>query len=334
MRLSLIGRYQYGAVLNIGFLSKTEINIERLCNALAPRRLTVCRSKKELYAHIEAFDVLIVQNQGFKRGTVDAEILARASQLRMIQHHGVATDITDIQAAAAQGILVATVPSQNSRSVAEHGMHLILALARRASLVRRLVAEGSMGEVECVELDGKTLCIVGLGTIGKMIAVAASGFGMHLVGVSKNISKCPPNLSELKAFTAPDLHEALALADFSILVLPLNDETENIIDQDAFSAMKRGAFLINVSRGGHVDRSACEAALDSGQLAGYAADAMWEEPVDPNDPMLNDERVVLTPHIGGKSAEAIERITNAIRSNILRFELGKPLLNVVNMDAP
>ena len=95
----------------------------------------------------------------------------------MIQHHGVATDITDIKAAAAQGILVATVPSQNSRSVAEHGMHLILALARRASLVRRLVAEGSMGEVECVELDGKTLCIVGFGTIGKMIAAAASGFG-------------------------------------------------------------------------------------------------------------------------------------------------------------
>ena len=167
-----------------------------------------------------------------------------------------------------------------------------------------------------------------------MIAVAASGFGMHLVGVSKNISKCPPNLSELKAFTAPNIHEALALADFSILVLPLNDETENIIDKDAFAVMKRGAFLINISRGGHVDRSACEAALDSGQLAGYAADAMWEEPVDPNDPMLTDERVVLTPHIGGKSAEAIERITNAIRSNILRFELGKPLLNVVNMDAP
>ena len=333
MRLMFIGRYQYGAVLNIGFLSKTEINIERLCNALAPRRLTVCRSKKELYTHIEAFDVLIVQNQGFKRGTVDAEILGRARKLQMIQHHGVATDITDIKAAASRDILVATIPSQNSRSVAEHGMHLILALARRSSLVRRLVVEGKMGEVECVELQGKTLCIVGLGTIGKMIAEAAKGFGMHLIGVRKKMAKLPYNLSELKAFSALDLHDALALADFSILVLPLNDETENIIDRDAFAAMKRGAFLINISRGAHVDRSACESALDSGQLAGYAADAMWEEPIDPNDPILTDERVFLTPHIGGKSAEAIERITDAIRTNIRRFELGEPLLNVVNSDA-
>jgi len=318
--------------MKIGFLSKTEINIQRLSDALAPRQITVCRSKEELHGEIGGFDALIVQNQGFKRGTIDADILARATQLRMIQHHGVATDITDIEAAAARGIPVATVPSQNSRSVAEHGMHLMLALARRAPLVRRLVAEGSMGEVECSELEGKTLCVVGLGTIGKMIAVAANGFGMNVVGVSKNIAKGPPILGVVQAFAAVDLHVALALADFSILVLPLNDETENIIDAEAFAAMKQGAFLINMSRGGHVDRTACEAALDSGQLAGYAADAMWQEPVDPNDPMLTDERVVLTPHIGGKSAEAIKRITTTVRANILRFELGEPLENVVNMD--
>jgi D-3-phosphoglycerate dehydrogenase len=320
--------------MNIGFLSKVDVNIDHFGSVLSPRPLMIMRSRDELLDFIADIDVLAVQNQGFHHKMIDAACLRKARRLRLIQHHGVASDTTDLAAAAAMGIPVAVIPGQNSRSVAEHAFFLLMALARRINTSFRLVREGRMGEVECIELAGKRLCIVGFGTIGKMLAGMATGFGMDVVAVRRN----PVGGEALPAGVAAilptaELDRALDGADFTILALPLNDETFHLIDARRFGVMKRGSLLINVSRGDHVDRAALETALGEERIAGFATDAFWTEPADPNDPLLADERVLLTPHTGGKSVEAIDRSARAVLANIERFERGEPLQGLVGPGA-
>jgi len=318
--------------LKIGFLSKVDIHIKQVTSVFAPEPVQICRTKEELAEAIGDLEVLIAMNQGYERFTIDAGILAKAKNLRLIQHHGVATDITDIDEAAARGIPVATVPGQNCRSVAEHAAYLLLGLARQGRTVHRLLNEGAMGEVMCSELSGKTLCLVGLGTIGKMLVPIARGFGMRVIGVRKDISKDAGAIEGVdKVFAPLDLHQALALADFTILVLPLNGETTDLIDAPALAAMKDGAALVNLSRSGNVARGALEDTLAQGRLSGYATDVFWGEPTDPNDPLLKDERVFVTPHTGGKSVEAIENTARAVHANVMRLIRAEPLDSVVNM---
>lgn len=317
--------------LRIAFLSRTEINIRFLSEGLPGHVVIPCRSREELLDVLPGVEALVVQNQGFARHTVDAECLRVAPRLQLIQHHGVAHDATDVCAAARRGIPVAVVPGQNGRSVAEHAFFLILALARRARAAQRLVDAGRMGELECDELAGRTLCIVGLGTIGKMIAAMAKGFSMRVIAVRRDPQKESAAAAGVDAAHGVEaLPRALGIADVVVLALPLNDDTIGIIGERAFAAMKPGTMLVNVSRGPHVERAALEAALRDGRLSGFATDAYWSEPADPSDPLLRDARVLVTPHSGGKSIEAIRRTVQAVRDNIGRLARGEALVGVVN----
>lgn len=317
--------------MKVAFLSKTEVNISHLTAGLAPHQVTACRTREALFDTVPSVDVLVVQNQGFRHHTVDATCLEAGKGLRLVQHHGVACDATDVEAATRLNLPVATIPGQNSRSVAEHGFFLLLALARRARAAQRLVAEGRMGELDCLELSGKTLCVVGLGTIGKLLAAMARGFSMRVIAVRRNPGAEDARAAGVDAVYGADrLREALAQADFTVLVLPLDHQTAGLIAGPEFAAMKRDAMLINLSRGPHVDREALLAALARNGIAGFATDAYWTEPADPADPLLKDERVIVTPHMGGKSIESIHRCVNAVRENIERLVRGEPPVNVVN----
>ncbi len=317
--------------MKVAFLSKTEVNIGYLTTGLAPHPVTACRTREALLDAIRGVEVLVVQNQGFPHHAIDAACLEAGRHLRLIQHHGVACDATDVEVATRLNLPVATIPGQNSRSVAEHGFFLMLALARRARSAQRLVAEGQMGELNCLELAGKTLCLVGLGTIGKMLAVMGRGFSMRVIAVRRN-----PGAEEARAagvdavYGTNQLREALTQADFTVLVLPLDRETVGLIGGPEFSVMKRSSMLVNMSRGPHVDRGALEAVLARDGIAGFAADAYWTEPADPADPLLRDERVIVTPHMGGKSIESIRRCVGAVRDNIERLVRGELPVNVVN----
>jgi len=318
--------------MQIGFLSKVEIEIGEITSHFAPEPVQIFRSKEELDVGIADLDVLIAMNQGFKRFTVDAENLAKAKNLRLVQHFGAAADITDIETAAEHSIPVATAPAQNSRSVAETAMYLLLGCAKKARMAQRFVDQGKMFESTCSELGGKTLCLMGLGTIGKMMATMAGGFGMRVIGVRRDASKDGGAIDGVeKIYATADLHEALGQSDFVVLVLPLNAETANIIDADALAAMKEDAYLVNMSRGGNIDRPALEAALAAKQIAGFGTDVFWQEPNDPDDPLLRDERVFATPHSGGKSVEAIRGCVRTVHANIMRLTKGEPLQNVTNM---
>jgi phosphoglycerate dehydrogenase-like enzyme len=318
--------------LKIGFLSKVNVDIEEMKSRFTPEPLRILGTKEALAEAIGDLEVLIAMNQGFQRFTVDSDILAKAQKLRLVQHIGVATDITDIDAAAARGIPVATVPVQNCRSVAETAMYLLLGCAKKGRTAQRLVNQGAMAEFVCSELSGKTLCLMGLGTIGKMMVPMARGFGMRVIGVRRDASKDGGAIEGVEQVFGPsDLHQALSLADVVVLVLPLNAETANIIDTDALATMKEDAFLINLSRGGNVDRAALEAALASNRIAGFGTDVFWQEPNDPDDPLLKDERVFATPHSGGKSIEAIRGGAREVHTNVMRLIKGEPLQNVANM---
>jgi D-3-phosphoglycerate dehydrogenase len=317
--------------MKVAFLSKTEISIRYLTEGLAPFPVTACRGRDELLRAIPDADVVVVQNQGFHQRTFDAQCFEAARRLRLVQHHGVACDVTDVEAATRRNVPVATVPGLNGRSVAEHAFFLLLALARSARPAQRLVAEGRMGELECVELAGKTLCVVGLGAIGKMLAIMGRGFSMRVIGVRRNPGAEDARRAGVDAvYGAGQLRDALAQADFTVLALPLGPETVGLIGGGEFEAMKRGAMLVNVSRGPHVDRGALEAALARGDVGGYASDVFWSEPPDPADPLLRDERVYFTPHMGGKSIESIRRCVTAVRENIERIARGEAPVNVVN----
>lgn len=316
---------------SITFLSKVDINIRNLQAGLAPRRVRSVRNREELLRCIGDTEVLIVQNQGFGRNTVDDGVLERAGRLKLIQHHGVACDVTDVEAATRRGVRVATIPGQNSQSVAEHAFFLMMALVRRVHEGQQLLRAGRMGEIECSELKGKTLCTVGLGQIGIAIASMASGFGMDVLAVRRSrpgADPLPAGVSE--AFAVADIGEAFGRSHCIVLALPLNDETHRLINRRTVAAMRPGTILVNISRGGHVDRQALEEGLAAGTMRAYAADVWWEEPPDPLDPLLSDPRVLVTPHMGGKSVEAMHRTVAALRANVERLERGEEIRNVVN----
>lgn len=316
--------------MNIAVLCSAPISIESLQKALQPYSpLAICRTREELARALPDANVLVAQNKGFPFHIIDAGLLATARQLKLIQHHGVSYDATDAKAAAALDITVAVTSGQNHASVAETAFHLLMCIAKKVHETQRSVHEGVMGRVLCTELAGKTLCLVGVGKIGQRLAAMGAGFGMKVIGVRKRADSRGLAGFE-RIFAVDELKDALALSDCVILAIPLNEETFNFIGAREFDAMKPGALLVNVSRGPNVNRDALLKALADHRIAGFGADVYWKEPADPADPLLEDPRVFITPHIGAESAEAITRMSQAVRANIDRFVSGEPLENVVN----
>lgn len=320
--------------MKITALTKAVVSVDSLERALAPYLpITACVSREQLAKEIVDTDILVVQNKGFGFRIIDAELLARAKQLKLIQHHGVMYDATDAQAAKARGIPLAVTSGSNHTSVAEITWHILMCVAKKLGAMQRSIARGKMGEVLCMELAGKTLCIAGIGRIGQAVARMACAFDMRVIGVRRSgVLDDDARAAGISAvYPIAQWHDALKQSDIVVLALPLNDATYNLVNTAQFAAMKPGALLINISRGNNVHRGALEAALASGQLGGYGADVWWSEPADPNDALLKDPRVYITPHIGAESREAIDRMSLMVRANIDRLLQGEKLENIVSI---
>ena len=318
--------------MNIAILCSAPISIDSLQRALKSYLpVTVCQNRDQLARALPSADILVAQNKGFHFHIIDAELLATAKRLKLIQHHGVSYDATDAKAAAALGIPVAVTSGQNHASVAETAFHIMMCCAKKIHETQRSIREGVMGRVLCTEIAGKTLCLVGVGKIGQALARMARGFGMKVIGVRRRSGGDDVASSGIEAvYTVDRLNDALAISDFIILAIPLNAETFNLIGEAQFRAMKPTAVLVNVSRGPNVDRDALLEVLAGNRIAGFGADVYWTEPADPADLLLQDPRVFITPHIGAESREAIDRMSMAVRENIDRLVNGQPLQNVVN----
>jgi phosphoglycerate dehydrogenase-like enzyme len=254
---------------------------------------------------------------------VTEKLLTTADRLRLIQQVGSGLEGVDIEAARKRGIRVANVPTDscgNADSVAELGIYMMIGLARGFRGMATSFANRRIGEPRGTTLMGKTVGIVGLGGIGKALARRLKAFDVRLVGIRRgDPEETASDLGLDWAGRSQDLERLLGLSDFVVLCLPLSSESRNLMNEKTFASMKRSGFLINLSRGGIVDRAALEKALATGQIAGAGLDVYWEEPVDPDDPIFR-YNVFTTPHIGGSTDVSITGIVQVVADNIRRIE--------------
>ncbi len=179
-------------------------------------------------------------------------------------------------------------------------------------------------------LAGKTIGIIGLGGIGSALAIRLKPFGVRLAGIKRSDpEKARIALGLDWAATPGRLRELLGMSDYVALCLPLTNESKGIIGKTELEAMKKDAFIINISRGGLVDRAALEYALGAGMIAGAGLDVFWDEPPDPDDPLFQ-YNVLATPHIGGSTDISTRGIITAVAKNIRRLEKGERLLYLKN----
>ncbi|MCK9195855.1 MAG: 2-hydroxyacid dehydrogenase [Syntrophales bacterium] len=276
------------------------------------------------FEKLKGFDVLIPT-----MSVVNREHLAGSDRLRLIQQCGAGLEAVDLQAAAEMNIRIANVPtdiSGNADSVAELGIYMMIGLSRDFRKMASCLAGRQMGVPQGRALSGKTVGIIGLGGIGRALARRLKAFDVHLIGIKRhNPQKAKGELGLEWAGTPEDIKELLVRSDYVILCLPLTPESRNLMGRHTFDMMKGDSILINLSRGGLVDRGALEHALAAGKIGGAGLDVFWEEPPDPDDPIFR-YNVMATPHVGGVTDVSIGGIVRAVAENIRRLAAGQDLL--------
>lgn len=258
-------------------------------------------------------------------GQVPRELMAAAPRLKVVGRHGVGVEAIDRTAAAELGIAVVNTPYSNDESVAEQCMGMILSLAKRLMEADRALRAGdwdSRYRLIGVEVQGKTMGLVGFGKIGQRLArIARLGFDMPVV--YHDIVSYPEAEAELGAHRL-SLDEVLAQADFVSLHTPLVPETKGMINEAALRKMKPTAFLINSARGAVVDQAALVRALQEGWIAGAGLDVYDPEPLPKDSPLLRMENVVLSPHMAAHTDEALLRMAMVVTDVLAVIEGRQP----------
>jgi D-2-hydroxyacid dehydrogenase (NADP+) len=253
-------------------------------------------------------------------------LLDRAKKLRLIQSIGAGTDQFPRDELARRGIRLASARGVNAQAVAEHAMALILALSRRLPEARdnqtRRVWRGMIGDLaeREDELGGKTLLVVGLGDIGGRLARLAKAFDMRVIGLRRDPARGRGAADAVHGMS--ELSSRLPAADFVALTCPLTEQTQNIIDAEAFSRMKPSAHLVNVARGRVVDETALIAALAAKRIAGAGIDVTAEEPLAPSSPLWGMSHVLITPHTAGETRRYEDNVIEILRDNLERLWRG------------
>ena len=263
---------------------------------------------------------------------VTADLLASVSSLRVIGRAGVGVDNIDVPAATIRGIVVMNAPDGNTITTAEHTIALLISLARSIPQANSSLKSGRWERKKFigVELQGKTLGIVGLGRIGRVVASRARAMGMLIVAYDPFIA--PEQARDLEIELAP-LDDVYARADFLTVHTPLTAETRGLIDREVFAKMKKGARIINCARGGLVDEGALCEAIENGTIAGAALDVFSQEPPAADNPLLNLDQVIVTPHLGASTTEAQEGVAFTVAEQMRDFLLTGALRGAVNVPA-
>ncbi len=277
---------------------------------------------------LEGVDVLIPTMCPITR-----PLLEKGDRLRLIQQCGGGLEGVDLEGARDLGIWAANVPtdiSGNADSVAELGVYLMIGLSRDFRGMERSLGARKMGEPQGKALTGRTVGLVGLGGIGQALIKRLRPFGVRLIGIKRHGPEEAARDLGLEWTGGPDeLKNLLERSDYVILCLPLSPESRHLMNPNTFSFMKEGAYLINLSRGGLVERDALEEVLASGKIAGAGLDVFWEEPPDPGDPLFQ-YNVLATPHIGGSTDVSMAGIAKVVAENIQRVERGQEPFYIKN----
>ncbi len=260
----------------------------------------------------------------------DAVLMDHAPQLRLIARTGIGYDRVDVAEATRRGIAVCNTPDAPTVSTAEHAATLMLMVAKNVKRGEARLREGGgdyYARHEAIELDGKTLGLVGLGRIARRVARIGEGLGMRVAAFDPFLPETdfPPSVAR-----AASLAELLGLADVISLHVPLSDATRGMIGAAQFAQMKRGAVFVNTARGGLVDGDALLDALDAGRLFGAGLDVTEPEPLPADHPLLHRDDVVVTPHVASATADARVRIFRAAFDQVVQALAGQRPDHLVN----
>jgi D-3-phosphoglycerate dehydrogenase len=281
-------------------------------------------SADELLKIVTEYEALIVRG----RTKVTASVIQAGSKLKVIGRAGVGVDNIDLDSAKQHHVTVVNAPMSTSLAVAELTFGLMLALAREIPRADAGMKQGSWlkKELEGVELNGKTLGVIGFGRIGMEVGKRASVFGMNVIAYDPLISG-----DEIKNRGADpvSIQDLYAWSDFISLHLPLNVQTRDMMGTQAFSQMKDGVRIVCAARGGIIDEGALVEALNSGKVAGAALDVFGQEPPGVTEAVTHP-RVIATPHIGAQTVEAQSRASEDIAAEVLSALQGKTLRWKVN----
>lgn len=261
---------------------------------------------------------------------IDRQLLAAAPRLRFVARHGVGYDTVDVDALTERAIPLAVTGDVNSGAVAEHALALMLAMAKKVVVYDQAVRVGAFSVRDgfsAIELNGRTVLLVGFGRIGRKVASLCAAFRMSIIVFDPFLSSSA--IGDGPVRLVEDLREGLRDADFVTVHAPLTADTRHIIDRAAIAAMKPGARLINVARGGLVDEDAVMEALQSGKLAGAALDVFEVEPPARSNPLLASSQTVLSPHCAAFTLECGDRMAVSCAENVIGFFEGGLLTELV-----
>lgn len=274
---------------------------------------------------IGEFDGLAVRS-----GTrVTEAVLARASKLKVIGRAGVGVDNIDVEAATRNGVVVMNAPGGNTVTTGEHAIAMLLAVARNIPQGTATLKEGQWAKKALmgVELTGKTLGVVGLGHVGRVVATLANGLRMKVIASDPFVSAEAAEALHVELVPIDDLY---ARSDFITLHVPRLKETVNMINADTLGRMKPGVRLVNCSRGEVVKLDDLHAALESGHVAGAALDVLPTEPPDADMPLLKHPRVIFTPHLGASTGEAQVKVAEMIANQMASYLMHDVIVHAVN----
>ena len=274
-------------------------------------------TKEGLLAKVESYDALVVRS----RTKVDAEVISRATRLKIIARPGTGLDNIDLRAANARGVEVVNSPEALVEAVAEHVIGLMLAVARSIPAADASMKAGLWDKQRFVgtELKGKTLGIAGLGRIGRRVAEIARAMGLSLLGY--DVIDVPQETLAALGCRMVDLDTLFASSDYITLHVPLTSETRHMVDTRRISLMKKTAVLINTSRGEVIDEAPLAKALEAGEIGGAALDVFEHEPPGPE--IVSAPNMITTPHIGGQTKDAQTAALTIVGAKLNQFFAGR-----------
>ena len=281
-------------------------------------------NRSELLSNLVTANAVLIRSAT----KMDAEAINAAPDLKIIARAGVGLDNVDVPAATAAGVLVVNAPTSNIVSAAELAVSLLLAVARNVVPANLALKNGQWKRSQFggVELQGKTVGIIGMGKIGMLVAQRLAGFDMKFVAYDPYVTAAPSGGPEIKMV---DLDDLLSQSDFVTIHIPKTPETAGLIDAAAIAKMKPTAFVINAARGGVLDETALFEALKSGIIAGAGLDVYATEPCT-DSPLFGLDNVVATPHLGASTEEAQEKAGVAVAESVVAAFAGSVVPGAVN----
>lgn len=282
------------------------------------------------YPHIQVDDVIlsdipnVIGNYHMcipRMTRLDSEIISSAKQMKLIVQFGVGLEGVDVDAATKHGIKVARIPADgtgNAASCGEMAIYLMLGLLRKQKEMEISIQLKRLGEPAGGTLFGKTVFILGYGNIGRELAKRLRPFDVKILATKRSWTSLQDDLVD-ETGSHNDIHKYASMADIVVCCLNMNRETAGIINHSFIQSMKKGAYLINVARGGLLDYEAVAQGLQSGHLGGLGIDVAWTEPFDPKDPILQHPNVLITPHVAGVTESSYRAMSKVVGDAALQI---------------